>query len=196
MSTLTKLTSQERAVTEYLKELKVSLIPQHVAEMVHPSEDWKHDKWLVLVHVNSKMVTFDYSTGTGHRIDKVVKQGHSFHHFPLNMIKNGKANAEMQGYPNAGIHCKKLVQSIGRTHLQASGQFAPMPSQCSILYCLVGEYHSAQENFLDFCDNFGYNNDSIKTLDLYNTMCQNARDLGKIFTGQQIEHLNELLQDY
>lgn len=56
---------------------------------------------------------------------------------------------------------------------------------------------NVQDNTLaDFCDNFGYDNDSIKAHKIYKACQANTKKLLNLFNQNEIEELNELLQDY
>lgn len=51
-------------------------------------------------------------------------------------------------------------------------------------------------NFDDFCDEFGYDNDSIKTLKIYEGCQKETKAYYDMFDSEEREILNELLQDY
>lgn len=44
-------------------------------------------------------------------------------------------------------------------------------------------------NFQDFCDNFGYSNDSIKALKVYNNVVDEYKKVTYLFTDQEIEKM-------
>ena len=49
-----------------------------------------------------------------------------------------------------------------------------------VLNCLVLDYLVSRDDFDDFCANFGYNEDSIKALEIYNNCRKNAKKLKNI----------------
>ena len=56
----------------------------------------------------------------------------------------------------------------------------------NILCCIGLDYH-VPDSFNDFCDEFGYNNDSIKDKKLFSQCIKQADKLRKIFTEKEIE---------
>ena len=46
-----------------------------------------------------------------------------------------------------------------------------------ILSCLYWDSLSGSESFNDFCDNYGYDNDSLKALDIYRNCMDTATKL-------------------
>lgn len=70
------------------------------------------------------------------------------------------------------------------------------PQASDVLYCLLLDSQAANESFNDWCDNFGYSSDSISAFNTYQACCNTAKQLRNIFTAQQIQELQTLLQDY
>ncbi|MNR67782.1 hypothetical protein D3C85_1919640 [compost metagenome] len=54
----------------------------------------------------------------------------------------------------------------------------------------------AEQNFHDWCSDFGYDNDSLKAQQTYNACCETLTKMRAFFTGTERTALNELLQDY
>jgi hypothetical protein len=63
-----------------------------------------------------------------------------------------------------------------------------------ILYSLILDSQAGNETFDDFCDNFGYDNDSIKANDIYRACQKNAKKVRTFI--KDIDQANELFQDY
>ena len=63
-----------------------------------------------------------------------------------------------------------------------------------ILFCLVLDAQSGTESFEDFCDNFGYNEDSVKHNEIYKSCQKNGKKV-KTFI-KDLEKASELFQDY
>ena len=70
------------------------------------------------------------------------------------------------------------------------------PTNADIIYSLLLDAESADESFSAWCDNFGYNDDSIKALNIYKTCCEEAEHLRKTFTPDQIEAMQKALEYY
>lgn len=61
-----------------------------------------------------------------------------------------------------------------------------------VLYCLVMDYTSDTENFEDFCNELGYDTDSIKALNIFNAVKKNSEKMKRIFGPV----LNSLCKEY
>lgn len=69
------------------------------------------------------------------------------------------------------------------------------PTKKDILYSMILDDVS-NTNFSDFCDNFGYNKDSIKALKIYEGCQKETEAYYDMFDNEEREILQELLQDY
>lgn len=69
------------------------------------------------------------------------------------------------------------------------------PTAASVLYSLVSDSSAADESFADWCDEYGYSSDSIKTFDTYRACCENTKRLRKVFTHAQLAELGDVLRD-
>lgn len=58
-----------------------------------------------------------------------------------------------------------------------------------ILACLNVDH---SEDFEDFCDNYGYSEDSIKARDTYLSVRKETKNLKRLFTSEQLELLSEI----
>jgi len=131
-----------------------------------------HDKYIVIIEGQD----FEYSCGIGHRIelDRFKREV-----FKKVMNKNPqKTKSNLYLYIDELKKCSK-----------------PKPLNIDdILYSLFLDSQAGAESFDDFCDNFGYNNDSIKANDIYKACQKNAKKVKTFITD--IDKANELFQDY
>ena len=70
------------------------------------------------------------------------------------------------------------------------------PSAAAVLHCLLSDAEARDMSFGDWCDNLGYDDDSIKALNIYKQCEETARALKKVFTRDQLAELREALRDY
>jgi hypothetical protein len=63
------------------------------------------------------------------------------------------------------------------------------PTAYDVLACLE-KY--PQENFKDFCANFGYDNDSIKAYKIYKAVKEQYNNLARMFTQKELEQMAEI----
>ena len=70
------------------------------------------------------------------------------------------------------------------------------PKVANVLHSLILDASAADENFHDWCDNYGYSNDSIKAMNIYKECLETAQVLRKHFSLDTLRQVRELLQDY
>ena len=69
------------------------------------------------------------------------------------------------------------------------------PTKKDILYFMILD-DVGNMNFNDFCNEFGYDNDSIKALKIYEGCLKETEGYYNMFDNEEREILSELLQDY
>ena len=70
------------------------------------------------------------------------------------------------------------------------------PTAGSVLYSLLLDASGADENFHDWCANYGYDTDSRKALATYEACCIIRADVNKFFTVSERAELAAILEDY
>lgn len=70
------------------------------------------------------------------------------------------------------------------------------PNATSVLYSLLIDAEAIDKSFVDWCDDFGYSNDSLKALNTYNACCVIGQQVRKMFSQAELTKLRDLLQDY
>ena len=130
------------------------------------------DKYIVLIEGQD----FEYSCGIGHRIELDRFRKEAFQKIMNKNPQKNKANLLMY------IDELKKVSK-------------PKPLNIDdILYSLILDGQFSNETFDDFCDNFGYNNDSIKANEIYRACQKNSKKVKTFITD--IDKASELFQDY
>lgn len=159
----------ETAIADYLKAQGVTF--QATGGFAVKLDEWDCDKWLcVFSRAGKPAMTTDYHTGIGHRVLTTMGQ--------LELKRAGKASA---GY-------------IAR--IKAEHSKAVAPHVAGVLYSLLNDAESAEQNFHDWCDCFGYDKDSIKAQGVYNACCEILTKMRAFFTGTERKAMQEILQDY
>jgi hypothetical protein len=70
------------------------------------------------------------------------------------------------------------------------------PEVCGIIHSLNLDSQAINESFPNWCDNFGYDSDSLKALNVYNSCCDTAKKYCSIVDRATREQLEVILQDY
>lgn len=188
-------------VAAYLKEQVIKLEPIHSVEATHESEDWKHDKFqIILTGKSGRMETFEYSTGLGHRLS-IRGDANPFSMIPSSLARKLKNAALKLGYNDFYKKAHNIVQDYSgfakpKLMHKVTSQWIIKPTQASVLYSLISDSSSVQGSFNDFCDDLGYDSDSIAAREIFESCSRNERKLKTIFSPEQISKLSGLLEDY
>ena len=70
------------------------------------------------------------------------------------------------------------------------------PKVADVLHSLIMDSNAADENFHDWCANYGYSDDSIKAMNTYKACLETAAALRKHFSPNTLRQVRDLLQDY
>jgi hypothetical protein len=71
------------------------------------------------------------------------------------------------------------------------------PKLENVLECLVSDYQSYKStaSFIEWADEYGFDSDSIKALNTYNLVKENAIKLDTLLTGIEVDALQETLEE-
>lgn len=188
----------DKAVQDYLNAQDVKYAFNYVGAV--DSKEWPHDLFSVsFVAAGKEPMTTEFKTGVGHRLDRTKKGG------PLNYMRfdpvNGRnlsAHREALGFPsNASVYFPIVAKKAYNGHgILPTDQYVPAPTAANVLYSLLSDMTCGSDTFEDFCASFGYDEDSRKAHDIYLACQKSGSKFRKVFTSEQIEQLQELLQDY
>lgn len=167
----TESNAQDKAVSEYLATQGVTFTAALVGEI--DRDGWTCDEWRIKLVKRAQSggkageLSTAYFTGTGHR-------------------------APMKRAP-VTVRAGDPVKYDSKT----GKWFAPVaPTAASVLYSLLLDASSADENFYDWCANCGYDTDSRKALSTYEACCSIRADVHKLFTHAEREALAVILENY
>lgn len=68
------------------------------------------------------------------------------------------------------------------------------PTEACVLSCLLMDAQFGEMSFMDFCNEFGYNYDSIKDMNMHRQLEQDSKRIYSMFKCHK--RLSEALQDY
>ena len=69
------------------------------------------------------------------------------------------------------------------------------PQIADVLHALFMDADAADYNFIEWCDNYGYSNDSIKALNTYKECLDTAANLRRFFNKEQRDAIYMAVQD-
>jgi hypothetical protein len=132
-------------------------------------DDWECDGWMIELSHKNNTEYFDYFTGIGHRVVPCLYK-HSI----------------MREYKGSSMLASKL----------AAYAKPVKPEILGVLHSTIIDSEALNSSFSDWCDNFGYDTDSLKALNIYQACTENAKKIKKIINNATMETIKELLQDY
>lgn len=162
------MTEQDKTVADYLQ----SIGAEYSARLLGATkrDEWTCDEWRVAFQRNGKpMIATPYYTGTGHR--------KSARPMPADIARLGP-------------------RIIARVEWEKANVEPVKPQAASVLYSLMLDAQGAEEPFDDWCDQYGYDQDSRKTLATYDACCAIRRQLNAFFTTEERAALAAMLEDY
>jgi len=175
------INEQDNQVAEYLESIGVSYGTRYLGAV--KNDDWNADKWAITFKTGKHMEPFEFNTGLGHRIKPLANR----------RALSAKDRAALKKLRD--VVKQKDVALIANGD-QWNPEFAVVPTQASVLYCLLSDASAGEQLFADFCADFGYDEDSRKAFGIYEACQKIALQLRHLFTGEQMEKLRELLEDY
>jgi hypothetical protein len=69
------------------------------------------------------------------------------------------------------------------------------PTVADVLHSLFSDASAADENFSDWCDNYGYSDDSIKALNMYKACTEVAQNLRRQFNPETRAKIHAAIQE-
>lgn len=133
-------------------------------------KEWSHFLWNVTVNYKTGFWTFPYKCGLGH-VEK--KPGA----VPMPNPPYRKDTLAYEQWERANMQPKK-------------------PSVADVMYSILSDIQSADHSFNNWCDEYGYDNGSMKAFKTYQTCCEYAVFVKKAFTCEQISAMRNALEDY
>lgn len=170
------INKQDIEVKKYLEELDINYNVIYKGGTTR--NGWECDSWEVEFKKGKNVFTEKYFTGLGLRLKK-----------PAFRALNKKAQ-EFYGKRSFVVVSEDFLK--GRRY---SVHVVP-PTAAGVLYSLLLDASANDYSFNDWCDCFGYNNDSMADFKLYQKCCNIARELRGIFCYNELKKLGEILEDY
>lgn len=102
-------------------------------------------------------------------------------------------NNKGQGYWSTDYFTGLGLRAKSKHHLGAPRP--TKPTIANILYCLFSDATAANENFNEWCDNYGYSNDSLAALNTYRQCLETAAHLHQAFDKDTTQAIRAIIED-
>jgi len=156
----------EEQIKAYLEACGVTYSMLLMGEII--KDDWKCDKWNVILLKGSTSIMFDYHTGLGHRKSKYAT--------PKSVQLNPRSI-------DAAKWTKEYVLPV-------------QPEIAGVIYSLLVDSEAADQSFDGWCDELSLNADSRKAYKTYELCKDNHYKLAEIFSKEGRAHMGKLLEEY
>jgi hypothetical protein len=171
---MNKLNSQDIAVAEYLKSIGIPFNSGYLG--TKQDDTWNADSFIV----NFQNEKFEFNTGFGHRLKLA-----GFNKLSVKDMAFVKELREVVYNTSDKVTTKLSDNSV-----------VVKPTSASVLYCLLMDAQALDTSFKYWCDDYGYDTDSLKSLGIYTSCCDTGEKINKVFNPEQRLRLRELLEDY
>ena len=189
------MTTTQQTVVEALERFALSI--QSSAPLGGVDDKWPHIHYAVTLARNGKVFwSGPYRLGIGHvKIPKPpALDGGGFWMRKMNLTRDEEAMLyAMNSRPHADFKDKALQASLCAKLAIVQKVSPTLPD---VLYSLLMDSSAADETFADWCDNYGYSDDSIKALETYQACVKEGQALAKAFTPAELQDLRDIFQDY
>lgn len=141
-------------------------------------DGWECDGWRVVLGKADTIESFDYYTGTGHRV----------------IFKPTQYEIERKALASCVNKRSIMAENIRANMADCVKPFAPFAA--GVLHSLIMDGTASEQSFNGWCADLGYDSDSMKAFKTYQACCETGEKLKSIFSRKQISELAELLADY
>lgn len=142
----------------------------YCGEIIEGKGGWDHFLYSVNIGTGKNMFTVHYKCGLGH-MEKI----RAFRPMPNPPYKKG---------------------TIAYQEWYDFNHKPKAPNNSDIMYSLLTDSEASNYSFSEWCDDFGYNPDSISALNIYQQCEKIGKQLNKVFSREQLQAMREALQDY
>ena len=129
-------------------------------------KDWPHDEWRVELSNKAGYWSTTYKTGLGHR-----------------------------KFPKGFIPYRKLDPRCIAFEEQERSKKPVKPSIASVMHSLYLDASAADENFHEWCANYGYSDDSIHALNTYKACLETGIALRKYLGHEVLQQVRKAVED-
>ena len=154
-----------------MKTWGVTINSQFVPASLFKDDEWRSNciNHNVTIRRGASGINTNYSQGIGHLPKIKAYEG----------ISLDAHNARQRAIETGGL-----------------GKKLPTPTLIEVMYSLLMDSNSELTSFADWCSDYGYEDDSIKALKIFEACRTVKLEMLSMFTSKEIEEMNDLLQDY
>lgn len=144
----------------------------YCGKIIEGKNGWDHFLYSVSIGEGSSMFTTQYKCGLGH-----IELKPKGKYCPMPSPPYKKGTIAYKQWAEQAYQPKK-------------------PKNSDIMYSLLLDSEASSYSFSEWCDNFGYESDSIKALNIYQACCNIGKQLNKVFSQEQLQQMKIALEDY
>lgn len=172
------MTTDEK-IDDYLASIGATLLATYLHQTKRDA--WECDAWSVQIKTTKHSEAVPFFTGLGLRAKPTPLQKRAAQRSVGLMLTDQKNRTRM--YRRYLAHVETLRKPKA-------------PEAASVLHSLLLDAQALEQSFYDWAGDLGFDTDSRKALATYEACCESGQTMRKLFTRQQRETLNKLLEDY
>ena len=175
------MTNNDNPLSEVCAGLGITM--EHSSPSYGKNADgWEHVRTTVTLHRKGRVVwsgPFHQGLACIRFLDKGLQRDHQ-------SFKRGRS-----------VMAQGILDRLGERWGSLAIKWTP-PALADVMASLLldGSPYFDAETFEDWADNFGYDSDSIKARDTYDTCMKTGLELARAFTREELDTLREAAQDY
>jgi len=190
-------------INNFFKSLKIDSCISEPRGVV--KDNWEFIKYICDYEVNNKNLTYEYFLGIGH-IDwteplLATDYGYKDLNKKSNYKNKNKYLNEFHYNDLVIINAVRLHKTFKEGEKQKVANIAAKlaniqkvyPNTAEVFACICSEGYDALNNtFTNWCNNFGYSDDSIKAKEIYDLCLQRGIEIRNLIGEKAIEYLTDL----
>ena len=181
-----KLSSQEIEVTALLLRGRFKVECQYLGF----NHSRNSDEWLYTIsnENHSRVERFNYFTGIGHRFIKASSVKYPYPCYSVKHLTND-CKRSLQNY-------QRSYELKNKSRLYNTQLTVMQPEIAGLLYSLLLDIEADNMSFSNWCNELGYNDDSIKHFNIYQDCCKESKQWKNIFNSVITAEFKKILEDY
>lgn len=186
-----QLSDQDFAIAELLKKHYINMQVFYTHSTIEKTSNPYHANCVndhFTIVLDNKI--FNYSQGVGHRayFDRMV--------VPVGFGKRSKFLRSLYNVKSIYAEIDERFLSRNCYNSKLTHQLIMLPGPANPIDCLLSDTQGVENNFNDWCAEHDYDNDSIKSLDIYRACMKNGEKFRRIFNSKGIKQLETILEGY
>jgi hypothetical protein len=185
----TMISEYQSQAIEFLTKTNTEIKVEFIKTDYHFIDDKsKRDIYKITLKRGNREYSFNFGQSINDSV-KFYQMNNSANYYTIDGTEYLKDKRSGSILSQNGIDSLLLTNRIGRDSQQFKKVLGTQPDEYSVLSSLTT---IPVDTFEDFCDNYGYDKDSIKAFKIYELVKEEWRNIQMLFSDEEIEILSEI----